>query len=67
MAFALTPAQAYQGIIDYSTTEGRKLYESATRRLYPSEEGFDCNPENLHGFLELVANMANAFDWDFSN
>ena len=65
MAFALTPAQAYQGIIDYSTTEGRKLYESATRRLYPSEEGFDCNPENLHGFLELVANRANAFDWDF--
>ena len=65
MAFALTPAQAYQGVIDYTTTEGRKLYESATRRLYPSEEGFDCNPENLHGFLELVANRASAFDWDF--
>jgi hypothetical protein len=46
MAFALNPGQALDGIIDYTTTEGRKLYNSATARL--DEELFDCNADGLY-------------------
>ena len=31
--FALTPAIAVVGIIDYNTNVGRKLYESATAKV----------------------------------
>ena len=52
-AFALTPADAGAGIIDYSSTEGRKLYTRATTKL--DEELFDCVPEGLYGFLQSLA------------
>ena len=32
-SFALNPAMANQGILDYTTMEGRKVYETATRSL----------------------------------
>ena len=64
MAFALTPAQAYDGVLDYTTTEGRKLFHSATKSLYPSDEGFDCTPDDLHGFIELVSNRAQEYNWN---
>ena len=31
--FALTPAVALQGVIDYKSVEGRKLYKTATSKL----------------------------------
>ena len=65
MAFALTPAQAYDGVLDYTTNEGRKLFTSATKSLYPSDEGFDCTPDNLHGFIELVSNRAQEYNWNY--
>ena len=65
MAFALTPAKAYDGVLDYATSEGRKLFSSATKSLYHSDEGFDCTPEDLHGFLEILADRAQEYDWDF--
>ena len=67
MAFALTPAKAYDGVLDYTTSEGRKLFSSATKSLYHSEEGFDCTPEDLHGFIEVLADRAQECDWDFTN
>jgi hypothetical protein len=47
---ALTPAVAIQGVIDLKTTEGRKLYESATHKL--DEELYDCKPDGLYQFLQ---------------
>jgi hypothetical protein len=44
--FALTPAVAIQGVIDYSTSEGRKIYSTATAKL--DEELYDCTPKELH-------------------
>ena len=58
-AFALTPADAVAGIIDYSTTEGRKLYTRAPSRL--DEELFDCVPEGLYGFLQSLADIAREY------
>ena len=45
IVFALTPAVAVQGIIDYNTTEGRKLYGHATYKL--DEELYDCKPDGV--------------------
>ena len=48
--FALSPAMAYNGIINYSTTQGRKMYSAATAKL--SEDLFDCNADcNFLQFL----------------
>ena len=64
IAFALTPAKAYNSIIDYTPAEDRKLYHSTTRSLYLSDEGFDCQLEQIYGFLEIVAKRAQEYNWD---
>ena len=60
--FALTPAVAIQGVIDYSTSEGRKIYSTATAKL--DEELYDCTPKELHQFLQPVQLWAKNFRWD---
>jgi hypothetical protein len=60
--FALTPAVAVQGVVDLTTNVGRKLYESATKKV--AEELYDCKPEGLYQFLQSVSNRARAFGWD---
>jgi hypothetical protein len=42
-------------VIDYSTSEGIKFFQSATSSLYKeSSELFDCTPDGLEDFLQLV-------------
>ena len=60
--FALTPAIAVVGIIDYNTNVGRKLYESATAKV--AEELYDCKPDGLYQFLQSLSDRARAFGWD---
>lgn len=53
--FALVPAQASQGVLDYSRAEGVKTFQSATRSLYSdSSELFNCDIDGLWDFLQLV-------------
>eukprot|EP00978_Attheya_sp_CCMP212_P011286 scaffold27746_cov71-Attheya_sp.AAC.3 len=67
MAFTVTPAQAYSGVIrSMSTTEGRKMYANqgyctSSRRVY------DCIPVGLYGFFlkELLKDTRAAdHDWN---
>jgi hypothetical protein len=60
--FALTPAVAVQGVVDLTANVGRKLYESATKKV--REELYDCKPEGLYQFLQSVSNRTRAFGWD---
>ena len=62
MISALSPAAAVQGIIDFKTTEGRKLCAAAAKKL--DEETFDCVPEELYQFLKSLANRAQEHGWD---
>ena len=48
VSFVLTPAQAVMGLINYSTSEGQKLYKSATAALM--EEGFGLDVADLKVF-----------------
>ena len=59
--FALTPALALTGTIDYSTKQGIQLYKDATEKL--SSEKFDCQAVNLKVFLESLKNRASAYGW----
>ena len=59
--FALTPAAANPGIIDYTTVAGRKMKENCTKKL--TEELFDCVPEDLFSFLKALKDRARDSDW----
>ena len=53
--FALVPAQATHDVIEYCTNEGQSLFRSATQNLYSeSSEMFDCDPDRLMDFIQLV-------------
>ena len=60
--FALTPAVALQGIIDFKSVEGRKLYETATNKL--DEELYDCKPDGLYQFLHSLSIRAQEYGWN---
>jgi hypothetical protein len=52
-AFSLAPALANGGVIDYSTSEGIKIYSAATSSLV-EDPLFDCDSEGLSHFLGKV-------------
>jgi hypothetical protein len=60
--FALAPALVSDAPIDYSTTEGAKIYKAATEAL-PVE--FDCSATKLKVFLSSLGDRASANGWDF--
>ena len=62
VAFALTPAMTRDGLVDYSTAQGRKLYDNATAKL--DDELFDCNAEDLHAFLKSLKDRAREHGWE---
>jgi hypothetical protein len=61
VAFALNPAEAYEGPIDYKTNRGRKMYETATSKLH--EELYDCEAAGMYGFLKNVGERAHEQGW----
>jgi len=62
VTFSLTPATAIGGIIDYTTSSGRKMYASATAKL--EEDQFDCVAEDLYSFLKALKDRSREFGWD---
>eukprot|EP00978_Attheya_sp_CCMP212_P033479 scaffold135186_cov68-Attheya_sp.AAC.2 len=61
MAFALTPAMAVTGVLDFATREGSKIYHSETKGL--SEEVYECTPDGLFNFLETLGDRAHECGW----
>ena len=62
--FALSPALATTGIIDYSSRAGEKIYTSATKELDTVK--YDGEAQGLMAFLELLEERATNFGWDTS-
>lgn len=60
--FALTPALASRGIIDYQTRSGERLYSSATKQL--EDERYDGEAYGLHQFLESLEKRSKNYGWD---
>jgi len=59
--FALTPALANPDPVDYNTSEGMKLYKSATEKLHHT---FDGETGSLRLFLQALQQRADAFGWE---
>lgn len=59
--FALTPAIAIQGVINYNKTSGRKMYSGAIAKL--DEELYDCKPDGLYQFLQALNSRAQDIGW----
>ena len=58
--FALTPAAVQNGVLDYATTQGVKLFEAASKPLAIT---FDCTAEGLKVFLMGLNDKAHAYGW----
>jgi hypothetical protein len=60
--FALAPGLVqHADIIDYSTREGQKLFEMATKSL---KDDFALGHKGLSGFLEQLAGRARTSGWN---
>ena len=62
-AFALTPALAKRGILDYETRAGERIYEAATKPL-DTKEKYDGESSGLYQFLKLLKERARNYGWD---
>ena len=51
-----------QGILDLTSTEGRKYFERATRQ-FMGEEPYNAKPEGLYGFAKNLENHARKYGW----
>ena len=58
--FALSPAAVDNKIIDYSTTEGMKLYSKA---IVPLSIQFSLEASKLNSFLQLFRARADSANW----
>ena len=58
--FALVPAQANDGFINYSTTQGQRLFNDTVKNLYEeTSEMFSCDAGGLLDFLSRVEDRAS--------
>jgi hypothetical protein len=63
IAFALAPALVNaNGLIDYSTATGAKIYNGATKSL--SEGGYDLSSEELNTFLAAFDDRIVEYGWE---
>jgi hypothetical protein len=63
-AFSLSPELVDLGIIDYSTTQGIKLYQLSAAQLQPRL--FDMESVGIHSFLHaLCSSMVGISFWRF--
>ena len=61
VAFAFSPAQAVQGLLDYSKSEHSKIYKSAIREV--CKEPFECEADGLYQFLKDIQDRADEMGW----
>ena len=63
--FALSPADSVLGIIDFSTSEGRKIYNGAVKQL--DDELYDCEADGLYQFIQSVSERCSEYGWQSKN
>ena len=60
--FALNPAHAMKGVINFTKSDNVKLHKKGTSRL--SEDPFYCVPQDLHQFLKTLSDRATEYQWN---
>ena len=64
VVFAMAPARISVDILDYSTKAGKDQYYKATAPLSSKEDNFDCSPDGLANFLQLLKRRALEMGWE---
>ena len=59
--FALNPAGAITGLIDFNKVNHLKMHRRATTKL--ADDTFDCVPEDLYQFLKELGDRAAEYSW----
>jgi hypothetical protein len=62
VAFALSPALAIPGVIDFASRMGKDVFRFATEKL--DEELYDCLPDGMTQFLQSLQVRALEYGWD---
>ena len=61
--FALTPAGAITDWLDYQSKIRMSICKQAIKSLYVEGEGFDCTPDGLYMFIQLLDMRAKEMTW----
>ena len=61
VAFAFSPAQAVEGLLDYTKSKHSKIYKSAIIREV-CKEPFECEANGLFQFLKDIQDRADKLD-----
>ena len=59
--FALTPGLQHTAPYNFTVDKDVKLYRAAIKSLFPENERFDCNPEALKDFLDVLRVRVDAY------
>jgi hypothetical protein len=59
--FALTPAAAHRGVLDYTDANNIKIYKQAVMKLHVTL--FDVEAQSLSNFLAALGDRAATFEW----
>jgi hypothetical protein len=66
--FLLSPLEtSAAGVIDYSTKDGKKLHERATKPLFGKDDLFDVEPSRFDAFMHKLATRAKDLGWTTAN
>jgi hypothetical protein len=60
-AFTFSPAEAVQGLLDYTKSKHSKIYNSAIRGV--CKEPFECEADSLYQFLKDIQDRADKMGW----
>ena len=61
--FALSPAHAVPGFLDFTKSEHHKIYKSGIRSVTASDDPFTCEADPLFQFLRDVEDRSNKMGW----
>ena len=60
IVFALTPATAIHGLLNFARTDHHKIYKQGIKAI---ETPFDCEADGLYQFLRDIRDRANQMGW----
>ena len=62
--FTISPASAVTGVLNFKVKEHVKVFLSASKRLYHSDQSFDVIESQLHDFIAVLRSRAIKYGWN---
>lgn len=62
--FHLNSSTSIDGVLDYTNKDAKRLYDRATKSLFPSDDLYQCELAEMFGLLKALKNKAHEYGWD---